>query len=110
MLPVAYSPSITSIVLVEHLRVLVGDHSAAGADVAGEHPGGVERRPIERAQRGVRLVAGVAEAVVVRRLAAAEVGVEALGGELVEALDRLLQFVGGNVDLRAPGRRSCRHA
>ncbi len=54
---------------------------------------------IERAERGVGLVAGVAEADVVRRLAAPEVGIEALGRELVEALDRLLQRVGGNIDL-----------
>ena len=79
--------------------MLVGDHSPAGPDVGREHPGGVVRRAIERAERGVGLVPGIAEADVVRRLAAAEVGVEALGRELVEALDRLLQCFCGNIDL-----------
>ncbi len=87
------------VVLVEHLRVFVGDHSPARSDVGREDPGGVVRRAIDRPERGVRFVAGIAEAVVVGRLAAAEVGVEALGGELVEALDRLLQFIGGDIDL-----------
>ncbi len=99
MLPVAYRPSMTWSCLVEDLRVLVGDHSPARADVGREHLGGVERRAIDRPERGVGLVPGITQADVVRRLAAAEVGIETLGGELVEALDRLLQRFCGNIDL-----------
>jgi enoyl-CoA hydratase/carnithine racemase len=40
----------------------------------------------------------IAEAVVVDGLATGEVGVEALGSEAVEPLDRARQFVGGNLD------------
>ena len=36
MLPVAYRPGIGLVVLVEHLGVLVGDHTATRTDVARE--------------------------------------------------------------------------
>ena len=83
----------------EHLGVLVGDHSPAGADVGRKHPGRVVRGPIERTHRGVGLVSRIAEADVVRRLAAPEVGVQSLGRELVEAIDRMFQSVCRDVDL-----------
>ena len=79
--------------------MLIGDHSPTRADVGRQDPGRVVRRALEWAQRGVGSIPGIAEAVVVCRLAAPEVGVEALGRELVEALDGVLQFVCGNVDL-----------
>ena len=87
------------VLLVEDLRVLVGDHASACPDIGRQDPGRVVGRALERAERGVGLMPGIAEAVVVGRLAPAEVGVEALGRELVEPLDRVLQFISGNVDL-----------
>src|SRR6185437_1146939 len=53
----------------------------------------VIRRLIEWPERGVGAVSRITQAIVVCRLAAAEVRIEALGRKTVEALDRLLQRV-----------------
>src|ERR1700743_257566 len=68
-----------TLVRVEDLRVLVGDDAAARADVRGHHPGRVVGRLVEGTQCRVRAMPGVPQAVVVGRLAAAEVGVKSLG-------------------------------
>ena len=87
------------VLLVENLRVLVGDHTAARPDVGRQDPGRVERRPVQRADGGVGPIPRITQAVVVGRLAPAEVGVEPFDRELVEALDRSRQFVGGKLGL-----------
>ena len=87
------------VTLVEHLGMFVGDHSPAGSDIGGKHPGGVVRRTVERAERGIGFISRIVQADVVRRLAAFEVGIESFGGELVEALDRFFQRVGGDMDV-----------
>src|SRR6185437_97209 len=88
-----------AVVLVEHPCVLVGDHSSAGTDIGGNDFRRVVRCPVERPERGVRAIPRITEAGVVRRLAAPEIRVEAPGGKLVEALDRLLQGVGRHLHL-----------
>src|SRR6202012_4277708 len=84
---------------VEDLRVLVGDEPSTRSDIGGNNLRGVVRRLVERPDRGVRAVPGITQAVVVRRLAAPEVGVETLGGKTVEAPDRLLQRAGRDLHL-----------
>src|SRR6202012_1201666 len=84
---------------VEDLRVLVGDEPSTRSDIGGNNLRGVVRRLVERPERGVRAVPGITQAVVVRRLAAAEVGVEALGRKTIEALYRLFQRAGRDLHL-----------
>ena len=75
--------------------MFVGDHPTGCADVGRQNPGRVVRRAVERADGRIRPVPGIAEAVVVRRLATSEVGIQAFGGEPVEPLDRAGEFIGG---------------
>jgi len=55
-----------AVVLIEDLRVLIGQHAPARSDIGGNNPGGVVRRLHERPERSVRAVPGIAQAVVVR--------------------------------------------
>ena len=89
------------ILLVENLRVLVGDHASACPNIGGQHPGRVIRvlGPAGRSRHWADT--RIAEAVVVGRLAPAEVGIEAFGREFVEPPNGVLSSSAGTSIWRA---------
>ena len=67
----------------------VDNQTAGRADVAGVHPGGIERALFQASQRGVRLMVAVGIELVVFVFATVEVLVDAAVSETVEPLNRL---------------------
>ena len=96
-------------VAVEHAGHRVGLQAGERAETAGQHLDRVERALLDRGQRRVGLVVGVAGAPVERADAAAEFGILADGGVLVELGDRAGQSGGVDAALTREFRRaSCR--
>ncbi len=89
-------------VLPQHAGVAVGAETALGAEVAGDHFDGEERRLLERPEARIGLVAGIPVVVVVTALTTAEVLVLAVPGESVETRDRFGECVDRHADL--PGQ------
>ena len=77
----------------------VGDDATLGAQVAGDHLGGVERCVADLAEVRIRLVGRIAVVAIVGTLAATEVLVDPGAGESVEAFDGRGQGVDGQPGL-----------
>lgn len=88
-------------VFAQDAGVVICDHAAFGAEVARQDFDGVEGAFFDGAETGVGLNAWVAVVFVLFGFAAPEVGVDALVGVLIEAIDGAAQ--GGRLDVKLGG-------